>query len=266
MIRTMKSIDHQAPVLLLDIGNTNTRIAVWDKHLVKAPVSVSTGDQQPLNDAVSAHLSSYEPAQVVSAVVASVVPGALPIVRDVIGVALGREPLIVGEEIALPIEVGIEDPRSMGVDRICAAAAAYHALQAACTVVDFGSAVTVDLVDGEGTLLGGAILPGLTMQLRSLHEHAAQLPKVEIGLPDSVFGCNTVEAIQIGVCRGLIGAVRNLVESYATSLNQWPQVVATGGDLMFIGPQCDFLDSLVPDLTLRGLGLSYTRYLEARGA
>ncbi|MEK6674413.1 MAG: type III pantothenate kinase, partial [Planctomycetota bacterium] len=132
--------------------------------------------------------------------------------------------------------------------------------------VDFGTAVTVDLVDDEGTLLGGAILPGLRMQFRALHSNTAQLPEVEPGFPESPYGRNTTEAIQTGVCRGLIGAVRGLVESYATSLNRWPQVVATGGDLEFLAPHCDFLDTMVTHLALRGVGLAYAKHLSAMGA
>jgi pantothenate kinase type III len=67
--------------------------------------------------------------------------------------------------------------------------------------------------------------------------------------------------MQTGVCRGLAGAVRGLVEAYAASLGHWPQVVATGGDLPLMGPHCDFLDTQVSHLTLRGIGLAYTAYL-----
>ncbi len=85
-------------------------------------------------------------------------------------------------------------------------------------------------------------------------------------MPELPFGRDTTEAIQIGVCRGIAGAVRGLVESYATHLHRWPQVVATGGDLSFIAPHCDFLDTLAKDLTLRGIGLAYTKHMTAMGA
>ena len=103
-------------------------------------------------------------------------------------------------------------------------------------------------------------------QLSALHEHTAALPEVEPAIPELPYGRDTVEAMQAGVCRGLIGAVRALVEGYAASLNRWPQVIATGGDLKLIAPHCDFLDTLVEHLTLRGIGLAYTKHLEAAGA
>jgi len=125
--------------------------------------------------------------------------------------------------------------------------------------------VTVDLVSDEGSLLGGAILPGVRVQLAALHEHTALLPIVEPAFPQDPIGRGTVEAMQNGVCRGLAGAVRGLVEAYATALNHWPQTVATGGDAVFMAPHCDFLDNVVADLCLRGVGLAYTKHLAAMG-
>ena len=111
--------------------------------------------------------------------------------------------------------IGIETTWTGIVVVVCAAAAAYDKLQTGCIIVDFCSAVTVDLVEDEGTLVGGAILPGLKMQLRALHEYTAALTEVKPGLPETPYGRNTTEAMQTGVCRGVVGAVRALVEAYA---------------------------------------------------
>jgi len=123
----------------------------------------------------------------------------------------------------------------------------------------------VDLVDDDGILLGGAILPGLRLQLRALHDFTARLPAVEPVFLEAAFGRDTTEAIQTGVCRGLAGGVRWIIEGYATQLNRWPQVVATGGDLAFMLPHCDFVDSPVPYLTLRGVGIAFRKHLAAQG-
>jgi len=89
---------------------------------------------------------------------------------------------------------------------------------------------------------------------------------VNPGFPELPYGRNTIEAIQNGVCRGLAGAVRGLVEAYARHLNRWPHVVASGGDVAFLAPHCDFLDTVVSDLTLRGVGLAYDKHLAEMGA
>ena len=258
--------DPAAPVIVIDIGNTATGIATWQADRLKTPLSVPTEDQGAFNKAFTTHVEAIPRSGPAATVIGSVVPLALERIRTYVLATRDRQPLVVGEVIPLPIEVGVTDTKAIGVDRVCAAAAAFETLQTGCTVVDFGTAVTVDLVDDEGTLRGGAILPGLRMQLRALHEYTAALPETEPGIPELPYGRNTVEAIQAGVCRGLAGAVRGLVEGYATSLNHWPQVVATGGDMTFIAPYCDFLDTLVQDLTLRGIGIAYTKHITAMGA
>ncbi len=261
-----RPIDPEAPVLVVDIGNSTMAVATWWKEDIRTPLSVDLRDAEAFGKAFDAHLETLAPSKPAAAVIASVVPEATERVRALVSEKLDLNALVVGDAIPLPIDVGVEDAAAIGVDRVCAAAATYERLQSACIVVDFGSAVTVDLVDDEGTLLGGAILPGLKMQLRALHEHAALLPDVALTVPDLPYGRNTSEAMQNGVCRGVAGAVRGLVEDYASSLNRWPQVVATGGDSLLLAPQCDFLDTIVQDLTLRGVGLAYSKYLVSIGA
>ena len=296
MVYRVPQCDPTAPVIVVDIGNTATGIATWHREQLSTPLSVPTEDQAAFKEAFAAHVEAscshgqtrrahaqrskaqHARASTSAAgggryslgtppvVIGSVVPAALERIRAHLLTSSERKPLIVGETIPLPIDVAVTDAKAIGVDRVCAAAAAYEKLQTGCTIVDFGTAVTVDLVDDEGTLRGGAILPGLRMQLRALHENTAALPEVEPAMPELPYGRDTVEAMQAGVCRGLTGAVRALVEAYATSLNRWPQVVATGGDLSFIAPYCDFLDTLAQNLTLRGIGLAYTKHMTAVGA
>ena len=266
MIHRVSDYDAEAPITLIDIGNTTVWVATWEEHQVKTPRSIPTDDPSAFDDAYTAHLEAMPSGSPAATVIGSVVPSALKKIRGCVQHRQDRDPLIVGETIPLPIDVAVTDAKAIGVDRVCVAAAAYDKIQGACTVIDFGTAVTIDLVDDEGTLRGGAILPGLRMQLRALHEQTALLPEVEPAIPELPYGRNTVEAMQIGVSRGLAGAVRGLVEAYASVLNHWPQVVATGGDLNLVAPQCDFLDSLVEHLTLRGIGLAYRKHMEASGA
>ena len=258
--------DPNAAMAVVDIGNSACHFARWEQHAVTAQATVAHGRGGSLEQAFDALLATFPAERPPAVVVSSVVPESLTLVEALVDDRLGREALVVGKQLPYPIDVTGSVRQTAGTDRVCAAAAAFHQLQAACAVVDFGTAVTVDLVDPDGVLVGGAILPGLALQLRVLHEYTAQLPEVQSGLPETPYGQDTVEAIQTGVCRGLAGAVRELVEGYATALNQWPQVVATGGDLVFMAPLCPFLDSLVPDLTLRGVGLALARRLEEQGA
>ncbi len=263
MIQRVPPFDPNAPILVIDIGNTNTTVGSWHLENLKTPISLPTDDLTALDRAYQAHASAMPKGRPAAMVIGSVVPEALKRVRDFCRDRLDKEALVIGEQVPLPIDVAVTEPKALGVDRACAAAAAFDTLQTGCTIVDFGTAITVDYVDDDGVFRGGAILPGLRLQLRALHEYTAQLPLVEPSVPELPYGRNTREAIQSGVCRGIAGAVRWLVESYATSLKHWPQVVATGGDLRFLAPHCDFLDSLVDHLVLRGVGLAYAKYVES---
>ncbi|MBU0718857.1 MAG: type III pantothenate kinase [Planctomycetes bacterium] len=266
MLKVPPPYDPKAAIVVIDIGNSNTGLATWQAGELKTPISVATGDRTAFAEAFQAHIDACPREGPPAVVIGSVVPEALKLVRWLVSETLDREALVIGDGLPLPIDVGVLDARAIGVDRVCAAAAAYDRLRAACVIVDFGSAATVDLVDDDGVLLGGAILPGPSLQLRSLHEHTAQLPAVAPGVPETAYGRNTEEAMQTGVCRGLAGAVRAIIEGYASSINRWPQTVATGGDLEFMATHCDFLDSLVPHLTLQGIGLAYAKHLTNVGA
>jgi len=265
MTRVLKDYDPEAPVIVLDIGNTGTHIATWHQDQLKTPLAVATGDEAALVVAFQAHLDALSGKKPATAVIGSVVAHATEMVQGVVSEKLDREALVIGDTIPLPMDVSVTDPRAVGTDRVCAAFAAYDRLETGCITVDFGTAVTVDLTDDDGCFLGGAILPGIRMQLKSLHEHTSALPDVAIGVPELPYGRDTTEAIQTGVCRGIAGAVRGLVEGYATHLNRWPQVVATGGDLALMKPYVDFIDTFVTDLTLRGIGLAYTKHLRESG-
>ncbi|HNQ24222.1 MAG TPA: type III pantothenate kinase [Phycisphaerae bacterium] len=256
-------LDPNAPVAVLDIGNTSIHLGRWQRGQVSAQLAVPARDAAAFEEAFAAQLATFPTGPPPAVVACSVVPEALRRVRALVEARIDRKLLVVGEAVPYPLDVAASLLATVGADRVCAAGAAYDRLQAACVVVDFGTAVTIDLVDDDGTMVGGAILPGLRLQMRALHEHTAMLPLVEPGVPEMPYGRNTVEAIQTGVCRGLAGAVRDIVEGYATFLNRWPQVVATGGDLAFMARPCNFLDSLVPDLTLRGVGLAHARRLGA---
>jgi type III pantothenate kinase len=166
----------------------------------------------------------------------------------------------VGREIDLPIQVLTDTPEETGVDRVLNVAAAYEQMGKACVVVDAGTAVTVDCCNDEGAFLGGAIAPGLAMQLRCLHEKTAKLPDVPFEVPPSAFGKDTADAIRAGVYYGLRGLVRDATEAYATELGFWPDIIATGGDAPRLFEGWELIHAIAPDLTLYGIALAYANH------
>jgi len=252
--------DGRPDMVAIDIGNTRTAMAAVAGLETIEPCSVNTGDFDGLVEAAEAAWARLGSSDRGTVVVASVVPKVLEKLRSVVESKLDRRLLVIREDIPLPMDVGVENPDTVGVDRVCCAAAAYERLRQACTVVDFGTAVTIDCISDDGVFLGGAILPGLELACRALNQFTAALPLVAIEEPDDAIGRTTTEAIRSGVLYGLVGAVRELTERYATKLGRWPHLVATGGGAEMVAGACQFVDSVVPYLSLRGVALAYRKH------
>jgi len=249
-------------VLVCDVGNTSIHIARITGEHVHGEKELRVGDLAGLGETL-AELWGDMPAPGKIAA-GSVNPAALKALEAAAEQAVAQPVLVIGRDLPLPMETEVEEPDSVGVDRLCAAAAAFDQLGVACVAGDFGTAITIDCVSAEGVFLGGAILPGLAMSAASLREHTAQLPKARLSAPKWVFGRNTREAITGGIIYGARGALRELVEAYATKLGQWPLVIITGGDAKLI---CDdpnkseLVQAIVPDLVLRGVAIAYYKSL-----
>jgi type III pantothenate kinase len=161
----------------------------------------------------------------------------------------------------LPIAVGIEHPERVGLDRVAAAAAANQLRSPArpAIIVDTGSAVTVDLISAEGVFRGGAILPGIEMSARALHEFTDLLPLVtlnDLSRPPAALGISTVTGIRGGLFWGLVGAVRELIERLSIDLPHPAELYLTGGAAAhLVGPlamPCRY----EPHLVLSGIALA----------
>ncbi len=247
-------MDNIASILACDVGNSRIALGCVADEKVSHVRRVSGGDLSSLGDVLEELWRSCPaPARIAAS---SVRPEHLAAMESVAGKRLGQKILVVGRDLPLPIETNLPVPDRIGTDRLCAAAIAYHRLGGACVVADFGTAITIDCVNDEGVFLGGAILPGLALSAEALAGGASALPSVELVNPDWVFGADTRQAIVGGIVFGARGALRELIESYATELGRWPEVILTGGDAELVADNCDLSATVVPDLTLLGVGLS----------
>ena len=249
-------------VLACDVGNSRIRLAIVHGEDASPVRVLRVGDLGSLGNALEKLWEEAETPKKLAA--ASVNPSALKALEAAATEAIRQDVLVVGRDVPLPIETDLPEPEAIGVDRLCCAAAAFDRLGAACVVADFGTAITIDCVNDEGVFLGGAILPGLRMGAESLHSATAQLPRVDPSLPDWVFGKNTTQAVVGGLVFGARGALRHLVEAYATELAHWPLVILTGGDAELICEhvgESGLVQAVVPDLSLRGVTMSYYRSL-----
>ena len=172
-----------------------------------------------------------------------------------------HEVYVLGVDLAIPIHFDLAPEQMTGQDRFLNALAAYTTMQQACIVVDAGTAMTVDFVDGEGVFQGGAIMPGFGMLIRTLHERTTALPEAGMQpLPeDQAFGKNTDQAIRLGVASMLRGGVRALAERYAIAYEAYPPIIATGGDAKLLFEEDELIDRIVPNLTLLGIRIACER-------
>ncbi len=161
----------------------------------------------------------------------------------------------------LPIETGVDSPFEVGTDRLIAAAAAFSVVEDAVVVADFGTAVTIDLVDESGVFVGGTISPGFDLSLAALHEHTAKLPQITMQKPHAVYGANTAEAMRAGVYWAAVGLLETLCRKYAEQLGRWPHVILTGGAAALFKDDCEFVDSYVPNLAVRGIVIAWKKSL-----
>ncbi len=152
-----------------------------------------------------------------------------------------------------------DNPREIGPDRLVNAIAGYEKVEGACVVVDFGTAVTFDVVSEDGEYLGGIIFPGVEISLEALSERAAALPKIDLGAPRVLVGKTTVDAIRSGVVYGFAAMVDGMVGRLRDELGEETEAIATGGLAGSIVPFCETIDDVDDLLTLTGLRLIHER-------
>lgn len=246
-------------LLVIDIGNTRIHFATYDEDGLHDPQDAITAEPENWATVLDQAWQASNDARQRQVVIGSVAPQAATTLAALVEEHCGLDPLFVRDDIPLPLELAIEGGEEIGVDRVCAAAAAFERANGACAVASFGTATTIDCVSSDGQFLGGAILPGFDMSLDVLHSRTAQLPRIDFERPISPFGKNTQEAIINGVVYGAVGALREMVERFATDLNEWPQLFITGGNAGVISEEADFVDAVVPHLTLIGIAAAYRK-------
>jgi type III pantothenate kinase len=247
-------------LLTINLGNTRIAIGTFRSGELGEVVRFPLASRTEWEEEIRRQWSKLAPLDGSAVVAASVNPPMESAMADAVDKAANRRVLWVGKDIDLPIKVLTDEPEKTGVDRVLIVAAAYEQMEAACVVVDAGTAITVNCCNDGGEFLGGAIAPGVSMMLDALHEKTALLPRVEFDVPTDPFGPTTREAILSGVYYGVRGMVKELTEEYAKKLGQWPEIIATGGDAEKLFAGWELVHAVAPDLTLYGIALAYTEH------
>jgi type III pantothenate kinase len=252
-------------LLAVDVGNTQTHFGTFrDGELLEhwrfATVRQSTSDQLGAALRNLLELRDVAMAEIDASIVSSTVPVLGPEWCEMAERYLGHTMLAVGPGIKTGMPIRYDNPREIGPDRLVNAVAAYERLGGPCIVVDFGTAITYDVVSAAGEYLGGIITPGAEISIDALYDRAARLPKVELAPPRSLIGKNTVDAIRSGIVYGFASQVEGIVRRLRAELGPSTHVIATGGLagalVPFIRETIDDVDDL---LTLTGLRLIWQR-------
>jgi type III pantothenate kinase len=258
-------------LIAIDIGNTNIGVGLFlngEEQFVKSVPGEATAELTELLkstwEMIPVAKRSKEGKRDGAIVASSVKPAWTEVVRKIVKQTLGENMMLIGKDIPYPIEISIAEPEKIGSDRVLAASAAYAVVEQAVAVADFGTAVTIDLVDDRGVFCGGVIFPGFEMSANALHNDTAQLPKVTVTKPEWPFGKNTVDAINAGLYYSAVSSLQEIVRRYAETIGAWPQTVITGSGAKLIKDDCDFVDNYVPDLVIKGISLAYRKYIESR--
>jgi type III pantothenate kinase len=252
----MLAVEAADALLAIDIGNSRIGLGIWDGDGLHDARRIHIDRPGEHRTAIEETWRAMNGARK-AVVIGSVNPQCTPKVQSLVEEISGLAALRVRDNLPLPIPLDLDNADEVGVDRVCSAAAAFERVRGACAVASFGTAITIDCVSERGHFLGGAILPGLQMCCDALHNGTAQLPRVMPAAPAGVFARNTHDAIVNGVVYGILGALREIVERYATELREWPPLVITGGNAPLVAGLVEYVDAVVPDLCLMGIALAY---------
>jgi len=245
-------------LLAIEQGNTNTLFAIhdgsdWIAQWRAATEASRTADEYAVWLSQLLNMRGLAFVDLTGCIVSSVVPQSIFNLRNLSRRYMNVEPLVIGENANLGIEVRIAKPSEAGADRLVNAIGAHLLYPGDLLLIDSGTATTFDVVAADGAFEGGLIAPGINLSLTALHEAAAKLPRIAIQKPERVIGKDTVAAMQSGVFWGYIGLIEGLVSRIKAEWGRPMTVIGTGGVASLFEGATTSIDRFDPDLTIRGL-------------
>jgi len=251
-------------LLVIDIGNTNTSIGLFDDdklvvHWRLTSQRHRTADEYGIMIKEFFLLNNIDISGITDVIISCVVPPLLPILKEMSNNYFKVNPLIVGSDTKTGLSILYDNPKDVGADRIANAVAGYVKFGGPLIIVDFGTAITFDVVSKKGEYLGGLIFPGVSISMEALFNKAAKLPRVELISPTALIGKSTSESIQAGAVYGYTGLVDNIVKKIQKETGKETKIISTGGQAYLIAKHSSLIQENCPLLTLDGLKIIYDK-------
>ncbi len=244
-------------ILAIDIGNTNMVVGLFNGFSLLRKKSLQT-DFLVDSDTVSKALAGFCSGRIDGAIISSVVPGLTRVVAASVQHTYVITPLKVTRRMSTGLRIKIDKPAELGADRIVNAAYGFHVYGGPLLLIDFGTATTLCAVTARAEYIGGAIMPGIELAADALARKAARLKRVSLKGSLPVIGKNTADSMKLGIIEGHAGAVLHIAQRILTCLgSKKSSVVATGGLAADMAERIPIIDTVDPDLTLKGLCYLY---------
>jgi len=255
-------------ILTVDVGNTNIVLGAFENDKLKFTSRVATEaskmeDQYAIEFADILRLYGFESSQFNGAIISTVVPPLIPVLKSALKKLLNCKVMVVGPGIKTGLNIKIDNPAILGSDLVCAAVGALKKYTPPLIIFDLGTATTITAIDKTGALLGGSIFPGVKVSLQALSHATAQLPHINTELEGNlVIGANTIDSMKSGIVLGTASMMDGMIERYREILGENTTVLATGGLAPSIANHCRQEVIVEPDLISDGLYSIYKKNAE----
>jgi type III pantothenate kinase len=251
-------------IVVFDVGNSEITVGMFDGEELVSHWRLTTAAQRTA-DELAILIRSITgtafgtPVTAAGSAICSVVPAVTPMLAEACEMCFDAVPVMIDGRAKLPVKLDVEEPLTVGADRIANTLAASRLYKRDCVVVDMGTATTYDCITADGTFLGGAIQPGIMISADTLFRRTAQLAATEIYPPKKVIARRTDECIRAGVLFGAVDSIDGMVRRVKA---EWPNqhaplVIATGGMAEVVQPHSRELELVDPTLTLKGIRIGY---------